>query len=287
MAAFRWTRRCRTAPRLTIDASVYRTALDLSKPLPPRWSISQLQQPVPAAAAGLLAIVVLGLGLAGQPDMAAAPSRRGGSTPCRIGCSRRRCCAGCITPGGPWPLPRLASCLPTSAGEHGPTEVVAYITGVLVLAFLAMGARVFLARSWRIAITQEERGHQGWRSAWSPERPGCHGHRFPLVRADGKDSLKVKVHLAAPITLAALSALLFRGIGVAAYSGHRVVGDRGLDHVSVHPAAGRAARWRSARQNRSPSRSGRPRGRLAGRPGPHLSPHGVHHVALANRPRRT
>lgn len=40
---------------MTIDASVYRTALDLSKPLPPRWSLSQLQQPIPAAAAGLLA----------------------------------------------------------------------------------------------------------------------------------------------------------------------------------------------------------------------------------------
>ena len=32
---------------------------------------------------------------------------------------------------------------------------------------------------------------------------------LPVVRADGEDSLKVKVHLAAPITLAALSALLF------------------------------------------------------------------------------
>ena len=50
--------------KVTIDASVYRTALDLSKPLPPRWSIAQLQQPVPAAAAGLLVIVIAGLGLA-------------------------------------------------------------------------------------------------------------------------------------------------------------------------------------------------------------------------------
>ena len=32
---------------------------------------------------------------------------------------------------------------------------------------------------------------------------------LPVVRADGEDSLKVKVHLAAPITLAVLSALLF------------------------------------------------------------------------------
>ena len=42
------TRRCGTGQHeMTIDASVYRTALDLSKPLPPGWSISQLQQPAP------------------------------------------------------------------------------------------------------------------------------------------------------------------------------------------------------------------------------------------------
>jgi cellulose synthase operon protein C len=103
-------------PEMTIDASVYRTALDLSKPLPPRWSISQLPQPVPAAAAGLLVLVTLGLGLAratghGGSTLAAQwldpLSDRLQSAPVL----RRR-----IIPGGPWPLPPPASCSPTSAG---------------------------------------------------------------------------------------------------------------------------------------------------------------------------
>lgn len=88
----------------------------------------------------------------------------------------------------------------------GLIEVVAYIAGVVVLALLAVGARVLLARRRHIVITQ-----QSWAPAlalglvtgavglpWAP---------LPVVRADGKDN--AKVHLAAPITLAALSALLF------------------------------------------------------------------------------
>ena len=59
-------------PDMTIDARVYRTALDLSKPLPPQWSISQLPRPAPAAAVGLMAIGLLGFGLA-------RASGRGGS----------------------------------------------------------------------------------------------------------------------------------------------------------------------------------------------------------------
>ena len=102
---------------MTIDAKVYRTALDLSKPLPPRWSFSQLQRPAPAAAAGLLAIVVLGLGLA-------KASGRGGSTiagqwldPMSERSNRCVCCNGSAIPGGPWPRPEPPSCSPTFAGQ--------------------------------------------------------------------------------------------------------------------------------------------------------------------------
>jgi cellulose synthase operon protein C len=49
---------------LTIDASVYRTALDLSKPLPPQWSLAETQKAVPVAAVGLLAVLLLAVGLA-------------------------------------------------------------------------------------------------------------------------------------------------------------------------------------------------------------------------------
>ncbi len=120
---------------MTIDASVYRTALDLSKPLPPRWSISQLQQPVPAAAAGLLALVTLGLGLAratghGGSALAAAQwldplSERLQSAPLL-----RRL----HHPG--WSLAATAASFLFAylRREAGPAEVVAYIAGVVVLA---------------------------------------------------------------------------------------------------------------------------------------------------------
>ena len=87
-----------------------------------------------------------------------------------------------------------------------PTEVVAYIAGVIALALLAVGARVLLARRQRIAITHE---------SWSPALAlglvtgaiGLPWAPLPVVHVKGKDN--AKVHLAAPITLAALSALLF------------------------------------------------------------------------------
>ena len=86
--------------------------------------------------------------------------------------------------------------------------MVAYIAGVLVLALAAVGMRTFLARRGNVAITQE---------TWPPGlafglvtgAAGLPWAPLPVIRIDGESNLKVKVHLAAPITLAALSALLF------------------------------------------------------------------------------
>jgi len=49
---------------LTIDAKIYRTGLDLSRPLPPGWSFAKLEAVSPAASVGLLAVVMLAIGLA-------------------------------------------------------------------------------------------------------------------------------------------------------------------------------------------------------------------------------
>src|SRR5262249_39720463 len=64
---------------LTIDTNIYRTGLDLSKPLPARWSFAQLQAFSPAPATGLLAVLLLGFGLAPAAGFGAAPAggRRG------------------------------------------------------------------------------------------------------------------------------------------------------------------------------------------------------------------
>jgi hypothetical protein len=193
---------------MTIDASVYRTALDLSKPLPPRWSISQLQQPIPAAAAGLLAIVILGLGLARATGHGGSVLAAQWLDPLTDRMQSAPVLRGLHHPG--WSLAATAGSFLFAYLRRGadPAEVVAYVAGVLILAFLAVGARVFLARSRHMAITQE---------TWSPGLAfglltgaiGLPWAPLPVVRADGEDSLKVKVHLAAPITLAVLSALLF------------------------------------------------------------------------------
>jgi tetratricopeptide (TPR) repeat protein len=49
---------------LTIDTNIYQTGLDLSKPLPPRWSLAQLNRFAPATSAGLLALLLLAVGVA-------------------------------------------------------------------------------------------------------------------------------------------------------------------------------------------------------------------------------
>jgi cellulose synthase operon protein C len=193
-------------PEMTIDASVYRTALDLSKPLPPRWSISQLQQPVPAAAAGLLALVTLGLGLARATGHGGSALAAQWLDPLSDRLQSAPLLRKLHHPG--WSLAATAASFLFAYLRRGAsaTEVVAYTAGVVVLALLAVGARVLLARCRHIAITQE---------SWSPALAfglvtgavGLPWAPLPVVRADGKDS--AKVHLAAPITLAALSALLF------------------------------------------------------------------------------
>jgi tetratricopeptide (TPR) repeat protein len=192
--------------QMTIDASVYRTALDLSKPLPPRWSISQLQQPVPAAAAGLLVLVTLGLGLARATGHGGSALAAQWLDPMSDRLQSAPLLRRLHHPG--WSLAATAASFLFAYLRRGasPTEVVAYIAGVIALALLAVGARVLLARRQRIAITHE---------SWSPALAlglvtgaiGLPWAPLPVVHVKGKDN--AKVHLAAPITLAALSALLF------------------------------------------------------------------------------
>ena len=88
----------------------------------------------------------------------------------------------------------------------GPVEIVTYAIGVLVLAAAAMAARAALARRRGIGITQ---------NSWPPALAlglvtgaiGLPWAPLPVVRAEGRDD--PPLHLAAPLTLAALSLLLF------------------------------------------------------------------------------
>jgi len=193
-------------PEMTIDARVYRTALDLSKPLPPRWSISQLQRPAPAAAVGLVAIALLGFGLA-------RATGQGGSTvagqwldPISERLRSARWPRRLSHPG--WALAATIATFLLAYLHQAPdpVEIVAYAAGVLVLATAAMTARSTLASHRGIKIAQ---------SSWPPALvlglvTGAFGLPWaplPVMRADGKGN--PRLHLAAPLTLAALSLLLF------------------------------------------------------------------------------
>ena len=193
-------------PDMTIDAKVYRTALDLSKPLPPRWSFSQLERPAPAAAVGLLAIVTLGLALA-------KASGHGGSAIAGQWLDtlsgRLHSVSWLQRLGHPgWALTAtlasfLLSYLRRAAGL---AEIVIYAVGVLVLAVAAMAARATVARRLGIRITQ---------SSWVPTMVlglatgaiGLPWAALPVVRTNGDDNRRL--HLAAPLTLAVLSLVLF------------------------------------------------------------------------------
>jgi Tfp pilus assembly protein PilF len=192
--------------QLTIDASVYRTALDLSKPLPPSWSFAQLQRPAPAAAAGLLTIVVLGFGLAkasGRGGAAAAErwldpiSERLDSVPIL---ARFRHPAFAVTA-------TVIAFLPGHLRHAADfSESVLYLAGVLVLAGAGMGARAMLARL---------RGAELHQVSWMPGIAfglvtgalGLPWAPLPVIRKD--DDNDPKLHLAAPLTLSILSLALF------------------------------------------------------------------------------
>jgi tetratricopeptide (TPR) repeat protein len=193
-------------PGMTIDARVYRTALDLSKPLPPRWSISQLQRPAPAAAVGLAAIVLLGFGLARATGQGGSAVAGQWLDPISERLRSARWPQRLSHPG--WALAATITTflLAYLRRAPDPVEVVAYAVGVLILAAAAMAARSALASHRGIRIAQ---------SSWPPAVvlglvTGAFGLPWaplPVVQADGKDNSRL--HLAAPLTLAALSLLLF------------------------------------------------------------------------------
>ena len=193
-------------PEMTIDATVYRTALDLSKPLPPRWSFSQLQRPAPAAAIGLLAIVALGLGLA-------KATGRGGNTiagqwldPMSERLQSMRFLRKLSHPAWALAATGITFLLAYLRRAADPTQTVTYTIGVLILATAATTARAALARRRKIKATQ---------SSWPPAivlglitgAIGLPWAPLPVVRTDNDDN--PRLHLAAPLTLAALSLLLF------------------------------------------------------------------------------
>lgn len=190
---------------LLIDGSVYRTALDLSKPLPPQWSLAQSQKTAPVASVGLLAAALIALGLVRSSGGGGGDLARQWLEPLSERLNKIR---------GPQWLRRAAVAMIVTVlaflmtyfrHASGPTEIVAYAVGVAVIAGLALHARKVVADRRDVVVTQ---------GAWPPGLAlglvtGAIGTPWAPLPVANTDADSNHVHLAAPAALAALSVVLF------------------------------------------------------------------------------
>ncbi|MEV6302972.1 hypothetical protein AB0M02_26390 [Actinoplanes sp. NPDC051861] len=186
----------RDAPRVpTTDVRIYRTGIDLSKPLPGRWSLAGLPPLSPAPATGLLAVLVLGLTLARAAGAGAQSSAQ----------------QWLETIVDRWPLlgrlrhPAWALALTvTIFVVRGPESPIFLAFGVLLLAMVALRSRAFVARRAGISLTQESWGpgmaFGALTAVFAPWAP------LPVTRPA---SAVPRVHTVAPVALGLLALVLF------------------------------------------------------------------------------
>ncbi|MBM2618657.1 tetratricopeptide repeat protein [Actinoplanes sp. LDG1-06] len=196
--AFALDEKLRDAPRRpATDTATYTTSLDLSKPLPPRWSLAGLPALSPAPAAGLLAVLVLALMLArtaGAPGHAQQWLESLGAR------ADRR------LPHPAWAVATTALIFAFGAVRNRSplAEILGLTAGVLLLSAVALRSRRYAARRSGAAIVQ---------TSWTP------GIAFGVVTAalapwaplpvTRPASTVARVHAAAPVTLALIGLVLF------------------------------------------------------------------------------
>ena len=190
---------------LTIDASVYRTALDLSKPLPPHWTLADTQQAVPVATAGLLAVFLLAAGLARSSSPGGTDLAKQWLEPLGERLDGMRGLNRLRHPAWAVATTLVTFLLAYLRHAGGPTEIAAYALGVIVLAAAAMYARVVVAARAKVMTAQ---------TSWLPGLAfglgtgalGLPWAPLPVVKTNTESA---RVHLAAPLALAGLSVVLF------------------------------------------------------------------------------
>lgn len=189
---------------LVLDEQVYRTGLDVSKPLPPGWSFQRVSRREPVAALGLLAafgLVVASSSAAGSQtgqlkqwiEASAATLAR----PRLLGRRRHVAWAASATV--------LTFAVATAwSGSAGATALVAYLLGVSVLTGVVLLARRVVGQHLGVRLVQRTwppslllgLATGGLGLPWAP---------LPYVRAPARAG---RVYLAAPVSLAILTVLL-------------------------------------------------------------------------------
>lgn len=190
----------------TFDAKVYVTGLDLSRPLPPRWSLSHVERRTPAVSVGLLAVVLVvvrafqNAGSAGAGQGAKWLDLIGG----RLGrirlpkVARHPVWAVCATV--------LTFCLPYVVGNFpGTAELSALAIGVLILSALVMVSRLVATRGESVRTA-----NQTWPITLvvGPVASLLGAPLAPVPTVRGGGAAYRRLHAAAPLTVGILAAVL-------------------------------------------------------------------------------
>ena len=191
---------------VVVDEHVYRTELDLSKPLPTGWSLGRVERRQPLAAVGLLGLLGITMALSrllptGVDSRVKTSLQHGAQTLRRLRLLERRRHLG-------WAVGAtiIAFTLPIAIGgaRADPTFLSAYVVLLGLLTALLIGVRQLLAMHWNVRAIQR---------TWSPGVvvgvvSGAFGVPWaplPYVRVPPRAA---RIHLASVIVMAVLAALL-------------------------------------------------------------------------------
>lgn len=190
---------------LVIDGSVYRTALDLSKPLPAKWSLAQAQRTAPVASVGLLAAVMLGVGLVRASGDRGVELVRQWLEPIADWINNFRGPKWLQRVGVGMAMTVLAFLFTYLRQAASVTEIAAYALGVALIGGIALYSRVVVAARRDVAVTQR---------AWPLGMglglvTGAIGAPWAPLPVTKTATTSHHVHLAAPGVLVGLGLLLF------------------------------------------------------------------------------
>lgn len=192
-------------PRPVLDRAVYLSNLDLSKPLPPKWTFARTQERAPLAAAGLSAILLVALGLARS-----LASRGGDGNPEKwldwlSGIDRRVAPVALRAPAVAVAFTAALLLWPLHSGPaQGWAFLAPFVVGIAVLIALVVRARQLAATRAGVRVHQE---------TWLPGVAlgilfgaiGLGWSPLPVARARGRAET---VHWAAPVALLLLALAL-------------------------------------------------------------------------------
>ncbi|WP_132217269.1 hypothetical protein [Kribbella steppae] len=190
---------------LTIDSNIYRTDLDLSKPLPPRWSFAELERFAPAASTGLLALLLLAVGVARSTSKETQDVASHWVDTITQALRRLPLVNRLRAPK--WALGLTLVLFLTTMVRQGWTGLWGLAVAGLAIAALAAAAirsRILAANLTSSAVSQE---------SWPPgmvlgiaaTAAGSPWAQLPVISTDRSNN---QIHAAAPVTLAAVTGVL-------------------------------------------------------------------------------